>query len=67
MTCRFVCTALMVMTLRAAAHGRSTIDFSATDHYTWVYRTVLDRPRDVATILARHKLTPGSSALQSNQ
>jgi hypothetical protein len=32
------------------------MEFWATDHYTWVYRTVLERPRDIAAVMAKHKL-----------
>jgi hypothetical protein len=46
---------------------REVMEFWATDHYTWVYRTVLDRPQDVATVVAKYKLMPGSSAPQRNQ
>ena len=35
------------------------MDFWATDHYTWVYRTVLERPREIGDILRKYKLTPG--------
>ena len=35
---------------------RQVMEFWATDHYTWVYRTVLERPNDIARIMAKHKL-----------
>jgi hypothetical protein len=34
------------------------MDFWATDHYTWVYKAILERPRDIATIISKHKLIP---------
>ena len=39
--------------------ARQVMDFWATDHYTWVYRTVLERPREIGDILRKYKLTPG--------
>jgi hypothetical protein len=41
--------------------ARQVMDFWATDHYTWVYKTVLERPRDIATVLAKHKLIPAAA------
>ena len=38
--------------------SRQIMEFWATDHYTWVYKTVLERPRDISTILFKHKLLP---------
>jgi hypothetical protein len=46
---------------------RQVMEFWATDHYTWVYRTVLERTRDIAAILTKDKLIPGPSAPQSNR
>jgi hypothetical protein len=37
---------------------RQVMNFWATDHYTWVYKTVLERPRDISTIVSKHKLIP---------
>jgi hypothetical protein len=37
--------------------ARQVMEFWATDHYTWVYRTVLDRPRDIAGVVRSHNLT----------
>lgn len=34
------------------------IEFWATDHYTWVYRQVLDRGSDIAAILNARQLLP---------
>jgi len=36
--------------------ARQVMDFWATDHYRWVYRTVLERPGEIATIVTRHGL-----------
>jgi hypothetical protein len=37
---------------------RQVMEFWATDHYTWVYKAVLERPRDIAAIISKHKLIP---------
>jgi len=39
--------------------ARQVMEFWATDHYTWVYRTVLDRMRDIAAVVRSHNLIPG--------
>ena len=36
--------------------ARQVMEFWATDHYTWIYKTVLERPRDIGGILFKHKL-----------
>lgn len=36
--------------------ARQVMDFWATDHYTWVYKTVLQRTRDIGNIAFKHKL-----------
>jgi len=38
--------------------AQQVMEFWATDHYTWVYKTVLERERDLADVLAKHKLLP---------
>ena len=38
--------------------SRQIMEFWATDHYTWIYKTVLERPRDIATVLFKYKLLP---------
>lgn len=38
--------------------ARQVMEFWATDHYTWVYKTVLERPRDIGNIVFKHKLVP---------
>jgi hypothetical protein len=39
--------------------GKQIMDFWATDHYMWIYRTVRDRPRDIGEIMFKHRLVPG--------
>ena len=38
--------------------AKQVIEFWATDHYTWIYKTVLDRPRDIGNIMFKHNLVP---------
>jgi hypothetical protein len=38
--------------------SKQIMEFWATDHYTWVYKTVLERPSDMSTILFKNKLLP---------
>jgi len=37
---------------------KQIMDFWSGDHYTWVYKTVLERGRDIGNIVFRHKLMP---------
>ena len=37
---------------------KQIMDFWATDHYTWVYETVIARGRDIAQIMRNRKLIP---------
>jgi hypothetical protein len=41
--------------------AKQVMDFWATDHYTWIYKTVVERRRDIGGILINHKLilSPG--------
>jgi hypothetical protein len=39
--------------------ARQVMEFWATDHYTWIYKTVLGRPRDIGNIALKYKLIPG--------
>ena len=48
-----------VRELLGELRGKQIIDFWATDHYKWIYRTVRDQPRDVGDIMFKHKLVPG--------
>jgi hypothetical protein len=34
------------------------MDFWTTDHYTWVYKTILERPREIGGIVSKYKLFP---------
>jgi hypothetical protein len=38
--------------------ARQVMEFWANDHYTWIYKTVLERPRDIGNIAFKHKLIP---------
>lgn len=38
--------------------AKQVMDFWATDHYTWIYKTVVERRRDIGNILIKHKLMP---------
>jgi hypothetical protein len=38
--------------------ARQVMEFWAKDHYTWIYKTVLERPRDIGNIVFKHKLVP---------
>jgi hypothetical protein len=37
---------------------KQVMDFWATDHYTWVYQTVLSRSRDIGQVIRDRKLIP---------
>jgi len=45
--------------------AKQIMDFWATDHYTWIYRTVRDRPRDIGNIMFKHRLVPGINSTRS--
>lgn len=38
--------------------ARQVMEFWAHDHYTWIYKTVLERPRDIGNVAFKHKLVP---------
>jgi len=40
--------------------ARQIMDFWSTDHYRWVYRTVLERTRDIGNVALKHKLIPAT-------
>src|SRR5262245_17455091 len=42
--------------------AKQVMDFWATDHYKWVYKTVLERTRDIGNIAFKHKLIPANRA-----
>ncbi len=41
--------------------AKQVMDFWATDHYTWIYKTVVERRKDIGDLLTKHKLmlSPG--------
>jgi hypothetical protein len=39
--------------------AKQVMEFWAGDHYTWIYKTVLERPRDIGNIAFKYKLVPG--------
>ena len=38
--------------------AKQVMEFWKTDHYTWIYRTVLERERDIDSLMRKHKLIP---------
>ena len=38
--------------------AKEVMNFWATDHYTWIYRTVLERERELGALLRKHRLAP---------
>lgn len=38
--------------------ARQVMEFWTKDHYTWIYKTVLERPRDIGNIVFKYKLIP---------
>ena len=42
--------------------AKQVMDFGSTDHYTWVYKTVLERRRDIGNIMFKYKLIPAARA-----
>ena len=40
--------------------ARQIMDFWANDHYTWIYKTVLERTREIGNIVFKHKLIPAA-------
>src|SRR5262245_28002966 len=38
--------------------AKQVIEFWTTDHYEWMYKTVLARGRDIGTIMFKYKLVP---------
>lgn len=41
---------------------KQVMEFWTTDHYTWIYETVLERERDIGALVRKHKLAPIRSA-----
>ena len=44
--------------------ARQVMDFWSTDHYTWIYKTVLERARDIGNIAFKHKLIPAAGVFE---
>jgi len=44
--------------LKGELKAKQVMEFWSTDHYKWVYRTVLERPRDIGTIMFKYDLVP---------
>ena len=42
--------------------AKQVMDFWSGDHYTWAYKTVLERRRDIGNILFKYKLIPAARA-----
>jgi hypothetical protein len=42
--------------------AKQVMDFWSSDHYTWAYKTVLERRRDIGNILFKYKLIPAARA-----
>ena len=42
--------------------ARQVMEFWATDHYTWVYKTVLASRREIGQVIATHNLIPLSGS-----
>jgi hypothetical protein len=38
--------------------AKQVMEFWSTDHYKWVYRTVLEKPREIGTIMFKYDLVP---------
>lgn len=38
--------------------ARQVMEFWATDHYTWIYKTVLEHPREIRDVIFKYKLSP---------
>ena len=38
--------------------AKQVIQFWTTDHYTWVYKTVMERTRDIGQVMFKYKLIP---------
>ena len=45
--------------------ARQAMEFWAADHYTWIYRTVLERRREIGDIAFKHKLIPTAANFES--
>jgi hypothetical protein len=41
--------------------ARQVMEFWATDHYTWIYKAVLEHPGDIGGIISKYKLIPSAA------
>lgn len=53
-----------VRELLGQLRARQVMEFWATDHYRWIYRTILERERDIGSLMRKHKLLPITRAQQ---
>ena len=42
--------------------AKQVMDFWSGDHYTWIYKTVLERARDIGAVAFKYKLVPTAAA-----
>lgn len=47
-----------VKALLGELKAKHVMGFWATDHYTWIYKTVLEREREIGSLVRKHKLFP---------
>lgn len=38
--------------------AKQVMQFWTTDHYTWIYKTILEREREIGDLMRKHKLIP---------
>ena len=56
-----------VQELLGELKAKQVMDFWATDHYTWIYKTVLEKRRDVGKIVFKHNLFPKSKPTKNKE
>lgn len=49
---------LAVESLLGALKAKQVMEFWKTDHYTWVYKTILERKMDIYAVMRKHNLVP---------
>jgi hypothetical protein len=47
-----------VKDLLGELRAKQVMEFWTTDHYTWIYKTVLDQNRQIGSLMRKHKLVP---------
>lgn len=52
---------MAVRELLGELRTKQVMEFWSEDHYTWIYKTVRERGRDIAQILFKYELTPPRS------